>query len=422
MKKSVLIKFGCLAGLVAGSVAQGQVFSVHDIQHGYAFYTGYNVMAFGQGALSDPGNNIWNGFGNGGGPGSTDSFGGGRPNDALLPNNPGNPYAWSHVPFFAQGPNLFAPTSEGAPNAGNATSAGVHSPVTVPKMVYGFDSGSALSSGTLRTNVAEWIYSEAAVVNGASPGAGTAANPLGSMILSNVSSGTYDLFLYGANYDGTRGATFAVDSGTPTNGVYVTENPYEVAGSGPETNFVLGVDYVVFNNVTPNADSTIHITWGAVSNINSGFAGEGDFNGLQLIPGAPVNAGPIILVPPAPGPRFVRIFGRFPSAMKLSEIARALDARLVGDGSIEIDRPVNPVDAESPRDLALAMEPETIALLKGGPARAALIREEKELPEGTLRAISWSAARATPWRSSSSSSPARPIRSPASIRPRWLGR
>ncbi|HXQ66736.1 MAG TPA: UDP-3-O-(3-hydroxymyristoyl)glucosamine N-acyltransferase [Alphaproteobacteria bacterium] len=70
--------------------------------------------------------------------------------------------------------------------------------------------------------------------------------------------------------------------------------------------------------------------------------------------------------------------------MKLSEIARALDARLVGDGSIEIDRPVNPVDAESPRDLALAMEPETIALLKGGPARAALIREEKELPEGAL--------------------------------------
>ncbi|HUI16377.1 MAG TPA: UDP-3-O-(3-hydroxymyristoyl)glucosamine N-acyltransferase [Alphaproteobacteria bacterium] len=70
--------------------------------------------------------------------------------------------------------------------------------------------------------------------------------------------------------------------------------------------------------------------------------------------------------------------------MKLSEIATALNARLVGDGSIEIERPVNPIDAESGRDLALAMEAETVALLKGGPARAALVREEGQLPQGAL--------------------------------------
>lgn len=70
--------------------------------------------------------------------------------------------------------------------------------------------------------------------------------------------------------------------------------------------------------------------------------------------------------------------------MKLSEIATALNARLVGDGGIEIERPVNPVDAQNGRDLALAMEPETLALLKGSPARAALVREEKGLPEGAL--------------------------------------
>jgi len=70
--------------------------------------------------------------------------------------------------------------------------------------------------------------------------------------------------------------------------------------------------------------------------------------------------------------------------MKLSEIATALSARLVGDGSIEVERPVHPSDAASPRDLALAMEPETLALLPGCPARAALVREEKGLANGAL--------------------------------------
>jgi len=81
---------------------------------------------------------------------------------------------------------------------------------------------------------------------------------------------------------------------------------------------------------------------------------------------------------------FVRFFCGFRPVMRLSEIAIALNARLVGDGSIEIDRPVNPADAEGARDLALAMEPGMLELLKGGPARAALVREEKGLPEGAL--------------------------------------
>ncbi|MGA2246383.1 MAG: LamG-like jellyroll fold domain-containing protein [Verrucomicrobiota bacterium] len=310
MKRSVLIKLGLLFGLAAGSAAHGQVFNVHNIQHGYFFYGGYNVMAFGQGAAADPGNNIWNGFGDAAGPGSTASFGGNRPNDLLLLNNPGNPYAWATVsgaPFFAHGTALFSPTNAAAA-AGNATSAGGLSPVTIPVLTYGGNSGGTtpLVAGsysldepaTSRTNVGLTIFSEAAVVNAATPGAGTAANPLGLMVLSNVPAGTYDVYLYGANYDGTRGAAFVVDSGTPTNGIYETINPYAEAGFGPETNFVLGVDFTVYNNVTPDADSTIHITWGAVSNINSGFTGEGDFNGLQLVSSRPVQAGPTVVEPP----------------------------------------------------------------------------------------------------------------------------
>lgn len=70
--------------------------------------------------------------------------------------------------------------------------------------------------------------------------------------------------------------------------------------------------------------------------------------------------------------------------MKLSEIAEALGARLEGDGSLEIRRPVHPGDVESPEDLALAMERGTLALLPDSPARAAVVAEGAEVPEGNL--------------------------------------
>src|SRR5271167_2579476 len=71
-------------------------------------------------------------------------------------------------------------------------------------------------------------------------------------------------------------------------------------------------------------------------------------------------------------------------SMKLSEIATALNARLVGDGTIEIDRPVHPADAQGPRDLALAMEPALIALLDGSPVRAAVVRDQSKVPADRL--------------------------------------
>lgn len=70
--------------------------------------------------------------------------------------------------------------------------------------------------------------------------------------------------------------------------------------------------------------------------------------------------------------------------MKLSEIAAALDARLVGNGDLEIERPVHPSDATGPRDLALAMEPSTKALLAGSSAKAAVVSSEAKIPPGVL--------------------------------------
>ncbi|MCZ6523850.1 MAG: UDP-3-O-(3-hydroxymyristoyl)glucosamine N-acyltransferase [Alphaproteobacteria bacterium] len=70
--------------------------------------------------------------------------------------------------------------------------------------------------------------------------------------------------------------------------------------------------------------------------------------------------------------------------MKLSEIAQALGARLVGDGSLEIRRPVHPKDAKAPDDLALAMERSTLALLEQSAARAAIVAEDADIPDGLL--------------------------------------
>jgi UDP-3-O-[3-hydroxymyristoyl] glucosamine N-acyltransferase len=70
--------------------------------------------------------------------------------------------------------------------------------------------------------------------------------------------------------------------------------------------------------------------------------------------------------------------------MKLSEIAKALDGELVGDGSIEIVRAVHPAEATSAADLALAMDVKLIEALKGGKARAAILANGAAAPDGAL--------------------------------------
>ena len=183
MKKSTVLRLGFLAGVFLGSAAQGQVFNLHETgQQGFPFYAGYNTVAFGQGVVSDPGNNVWNGFGNGQ-PGTGWCFGSPHTNDFLLLNNPGNPYAWTTVPSFASGPDLFSPYGSAKGiwdhNAGNASSAGVHTPITVPVEIPGNANGAAFEStnNLARTNVAPFILSGADIVNSSGPGIGTSANP-----------------------------------------------------------------------------------------------------------------------------------------------------------------------------------------------------------------------------------------------------
>src|SRR5258706_15948451 len=94
MKRSTVIKLLNFVGFLMGTVAQGQVINFQHSSVGTVL--GYNQLYFGQGAYSDPGNNVWNGFSAGtyagGGPGSTLFFGAGNPYLASG-GSPGNPYS-----------------------------------------------------------------------------------------------------------------------------------------------------------------------------------------------------------------------------------------------------------------------------------------------------------------------------------------
>ncbi|NYZ13441.1 UDP-3-O-(3-hydroxymyristoyl)glucosamine N-acyltransferase [Azospirillum sp. RWY-5-1] len=67
--------------------------------------------------------------------------------------------------------------------------------------------------------------------------------------------------------------------------------------------------------------------------------------------------------------------------MKLADIAAALDARLEGDGSLEITRAVHPSEATGPGDLALAMDKDLLVLLPDSPARAAVVADGVPVPD-----------------------------------------
>ena len=72
--------------------------------------------------------------------------------------------------------------------------------------------------------------------------------------------------------------------------------------------------------------------------------------------------------------------------MNIKDIADALDGRVVGDGSIEIRRPVDPRNAGDVHDLAVAIEkPSYRAMLKSN-AKSAIVAEGADVPDGKLLA------------------------------------
>ena len=269
------------------TVCSAQTISFHDAGNSYIQITGgfYNSLYYGQGVASDSGNNVWNGFGGNPGPGSTYFYGPANVNSGTnqptVPNgNPGNPYAWYSdtangvtATTTSTGTTLFSPTSYTAPNPGNATSRGMISTVTLTISGGYTADNSGLAGSGIKQGTPGFLLSTAALTTS------TATFTLGS-----VPKGTYNLFLYGANNNGDRGAAFTVaaaNGGRALGGFTSTTNA-NTGGANTNPAFILGTNYVEFLGVTPDASGNITGTWGAVTNPFSGLTGEGDFNGLQL--------------------------------------------------------------------------------------------------------------------------------------------
>ncbi len=73
-----------------------------------------------------------------------------------------------------------------------------------------------------------------------------------------------------------------------------------------------------------------------------------------------------------------------PMSLTLGDIAAALGAELVGDGSFAVRRLVTTAAASGPEDLVLAIEPAALAALDGCKARAAVVAQGMAVPPGSL--------------------------------------
>jgi UDP-3-O-[3-hydroxymyristoyl] glucosamine N-acyltransferase len=74
-----------------------------------------------------------------------------------------------------------------------------------------------------------------------------------------------------------------------------------------------------------------------------------------------------------------------PKSFFLHDIADAVGGTLLGDGNLQVSRLAHPADLQDRGDLALAMEPKLLALVKPSPAQAAVITAEGEAESGHLK-------------------------------------
>ena len=268
------------------SGALGQVVNFHDAANDQLSFpgVGYEELFAGQGAYSDPGNDIWNGFGQYAGYGSTYFYSGSSGTGGPFPQqagNPGNPYA-NYGGTISTGSSLFV--FSGSPTTcGNATSGGQFTPITLKVGGYAGDNGIGnIGAFFVPNGTASFLLGEAAVANGATP------NEV--FTLQNVPAGTYGLYLYAANEGNNRGTAFSVNTGTAHNGIAATLNGQN---GSPAAAFVEGQNFVIFENVTPDGSGNITITASPNSQDgvgNSNLAGETDVNGFQLIFNPPPTA------------------------------------------------------------------------------------------------------------------------------------
>jgi len=294
MKRKILLSSAVLSALLATG-AMAQVVNFHDDNNGFPIdidAAPYNELFAGQGAYSDPGNDIWNGFGFNPGYayGQVGYFYSGAPGSGppwpQQYGNPGNPYAaylgdggWVN----STGSSLFDWASGSTINSGNATSGGKWSPITLSVGGYLFDVLGTTGFTDAPNGSPAFLFGCAALNNG--------ANPAEVFTLQNVpATNTYGLYLYAANPDNNRGTRFSVNSGTAHNGIAATLNGQN---GTPAPSFVEGQNFVIFENVTPDTNGNITITASPnpLDGVGNGnLTNETDVDGFQLIFNPPPTA------------------------------------------------------------------------------------------------------------------------------------
>ena len=303
MKRKLFLRSFVIPALLAQG-AMGQVVNFHDSDNngsnkgfiGLCCGDFYNELFAGQGVYSDPGNDIWNGFGATGGYGHGEYYGGDPNSGPVWPEqfgNPGNPYA-AYSPSYNALSGWITSTGnsiyyyDSATNylaAGDADSSGQWTPITLLVGGYGSDSGNPAGPTVAVPNgTPSFLLLESAETSG------EGSNEVFTLQNVPVGTNTYGLFLYGANFNNNAGTLFSVNSGSAHNGIAATLN----SGIGaPAATFVEGQNFVVFENVTADLSSNITIT--AMANPeagggNSNVANEIDVNGFQLIFNPPPTA------------------------------------------------------------------------------------------------------------------------------------
>jgi hypothetical protein len=182
--------------------------------------------------------------------------------------------------------NAWNPIGASGATTGFAYTSASNQTLVTGTFVNGLNNGSQtdITNGT-----PSWLLSYEDAVNAGNPGIGTSAAPEGLIKISDLPQGTYTVYLYGANYDGTRGTTFtiaSVNGGEPDDGISSTTNGIilgtDAIASGLCT-FAESDNYVFFTNVVTDPFGDITVTYVPDFNPVSGFSGEAPFNGIQIV-------------------------------------------------------------------------------------------------------------------------------------------
>ncbi|HEX4263048.1 MAG TPA: LamG-like jellyroll fold domain-containing protein [Verrucomicrobiae bacterium] len=184
--------------------------------------------------------------------------------------------------------NNWNPIGASGAASGLAFSSASNQTLVTATAIYGFSNTGIGQAGAAQANGdPSWLLSTEYAVNGGSPGIGTSGSPEGQLTINNLPQGTYTVYLYGQNYDATRGTIFSfapANGGVADQGMDATD-PSSQAGysTSDSTSFVEGQTFVFFTNVVADATGAITINYVYNGRDPLLLTGEAPLDGVQVI-------------------------------------------------------------------------------------------------------------------------------------------